>query len=120
MDSLQNQSLNSNAGLNEVEVGVNLPQLIEVIIQTVIKVGETRCMNTALAIRDEMRRLPDEMVTEILNQLILKLIFLDPLLCRWFMIDVFLRDADPDARADVAERINVLLADLRSQQSTST
>lgn len=95
--------------------GTDLSQLIEVVIQTVIKAGETRHLDTALAIRDEIRRLPDEVVTEILNRLILKLIFIDPLLCRWFVIDVFLRDADPDARADVAERINVLLADLRSQ-----
>lgn len=113
---MQNQSSNNSANQNEAEqLGGNLRQLIDVVIQTVIKIGETRQMDQALAIRDEIRRLPDEMVTEILNQLILELIFIDPLLCRWFVIDVFLRDADSEARADVAERINVLLADLRSQ-----
>ncbi|MBD1917051.1 MULTISPECIES: hypothetical protein [Cyanophyceae] len=103
--------------LNESsQSGINLPQLVEAAVQAVTKVGESRDLETALAIRDEIRRLPDELVTEILNQLILRLIFIDPLLCRWFVLDVFLHDADPDAKADVTERINVLMADLRSQQ----
>ena len=103
--------------LNELsQSGINLPQLVEAVVQAVTKVGESRDLETALAIRDEIRRLPDELVTEILNQLILRLIFIDPLLCRWFVLDAFLHDADPDAKADVAERINVLMADLRSQQ----
>lgn len=103
--------------LNESsQLGINLPQLVEAVVQAVTKVGESRDLETALAIRDEIRRLPDELVTEVLNQLILRLIFIDPLLCRWFVLDVFLHDADPDAKADVAERINVLMADLRSQQ----
>ncbi|MBM0740673.1 hypothetical protein JOY44_03405 [Phormidium sp. CLA17] len=96
--------------------GINLPQLVEAVVQAVTKVGESRNLETALAIRDEIRRLPNDLVTEVLNQLILRLIFIDPLLCRWFVLDVFLYDADPDAKADVAERINVLMADLRSQQ----
>jgi hypothetical protein len=36
-------------------------------------------------------------------------------LCRWFIIDIFLKDADPEGKADVAERINLLLADLRDR-----
>lgn len=106
------QSLNNEAD----QSAINLPQLIEVVVQAVTKVGEDRNLESALAIRDEIRRLPDDLVTEVLNQLILRLIFVDPLLCRWFVLDVFLHDADPDAKADVAERINVLMADLRSQQ----
>lgn len=110
--SLNNQSANNEVG----QSGVNLPQLIEAVIHAVTKVGESRNLESALGIRDEIRRLPDNLVTEILNELILRLIFVDPLLCRWFVLDVFLHDADPDASADVAERINVLMADLRSQQ----
>lgn len=105
------QSLNNEAD----QSAINLPQLIEVVVQAVTKVGEDRNLESALAIRDEIRRLPDDLVTEVLNQLILRLIFVDPLLCRWFVLDVFLHDSDPDAKADVAERINVLMADLRSQ-----
>ncbi|MBD2107260.1 hypothetical protein [Nodosilinea sp. FACHB-13] len=96
--------------------GINLPQLVEAVVQAVTKVGESRDLETALAIRDEIRRLPDELVTEVLNQLILRLIFIDPPLCRWFVLDVFLHDSDPDAKADVAERINILMTDLQSQQ----
>jgi hypothetical protein len=110
--SLYDQSLSHAAD----QLRINLPQLIEAVVQAVTKVGESRSMESALAIRDEIRRLPDDMVTEVLNQLILRLIFIDPLLCRWFVLDVFLHGADPDAKADVAERINVLMADLRSQQ----
>ena len=106
------QSLNNEAD----QSAINLPQLIEVVVQAVTKVGEDRDLESALAIRDEIRRLPDDLVTEVLNQLILRLIFVDPLLCRWFVLDVFLHDANADAKADVAERINVLMADLRSQQ----
>ncbi|MBW4460145.1 MAG: hypothetical protein KME47_07900 [Nodosilinea sp. WJT8-NPBG4] len=97
--------------------GINLPQLVEAVVQAVTKVGESRDLDTALAIRDEIRRLPDELVTEILNQLILRLIFIDPSLCRWFVLDGFLHGADLDAKADVAERINVLMTDLQSQQN---
>lgn len=109
---MYDQSSNNAAA----QSGINLPQLIEAVVQAVTKVGETRNMESAIAIRDEIRRLPDDIVTEVLNQLILRLIFIDPLLCRWFVLDAFLHGADPDAKADVAERINVLMADLRSQQ----
>lgn len=95
----------------------NLQELIETVIQAVLKVGDTRSLQDALTIRDEIRRLPDNLVTEILNQVILRLILVDPLLCRWFVLDVFLHDADPLARADVAERMNLLVADLRSHNN---
>lgn len=77
-----------------------------------MQVGSTQNMEEGLIIRDEIRRLPDQFVTEILNQIILRLVLIDPELCRWFVLDVFLHDSDPEAKADVAERINVLIADL--------
>ncbi|MEX0272217.1 hypothetical protein AB3R30_24140 [Leptolyngbyaceae cyanobacterium UHCC 1019] len=110
-DQFQHKQVSRN-GVNPLQDGFT--QLIEAIAQAVIKVGETQQLETALAIRDEIRRLPDELVTEVLNQVMLKLILTDPLLCRWFVLDVFLYDADPSAKADVAERMNLLLADLRS------
>jgi hypothetical protein len=109
---LYQQSFNNEAGSS----GINLPQLIEATVQAVTKVGESRNLENALVIRDQIRRRPDELVAEILNQLILRLIFINPLLCRWFVLDVFLHDADLEAKADVAERVNILMADLRSQQ----
>ncbi|MBW4515842.1 MAG: hypothetical protein KME11_11520 [Timaviella obliquedivisa GSE-PSE-MK23-08B] len=113
---LSDQSLDNEANNEVAQLGNNLPQLMDSVVQAVTKVGEDRDLESALFVRDEIRRLPDALVTEILNQLILRLIFVDPLLCRWFVLDVFLHDADPAAKADVAERINVLIADLRSQQ----
>ena len=86
--------------------------LIEVIFKAVMQVGTTHNVEQGLLIRDEIRRLPNPIVTEILNQIILRLVLIDPELCRWFVIDVFLNDSDPEAKADVAERINVLIADL--------
>lgn len=79
-----------------------------------MRVGSTQNMEEGLLIRDEIRRLPNELVTEILNQIILRLVLVNPDLCRWFVLDVFLHDSDPEAKADVAERINVLIADLPS------
>ncbi|GAB4385917.1 MAG: hypothetical protein Kow00121_51470 [Elainellaceae cyanobacterium] len=90
----------------------NFETLIEVIFKAVMQVGSTQNMEEGLIIRDEIRRLPDQFVTEILNQIILRLVLIDPELCRWFVLDVFLHDSDPEAKADVAERINVLIADL--------
>ncbi|MBW4520040.1 MAG: hypothetical protein KME16_10125 [Scytolyngbya sp. HA4215-MV1] len=90
----------------------NFETLIEVIFKAVIRVGSSHNMEEGLMIRDEIRRLPDQLVTEILNQIILRLVLIDPELCRWFVLDVFLHDSDPEAKADVAERINVLIADL--------
>lgn len=112
---LQNQFPSDEAWPNEVgQLSSNFPELVEAAIQAITKIGHTRDLETALAIRDEIRRLPDSLVTEVLNQIILRLIIIDPLLCRWFVLDVFLHDANPDAKADVAERINLLIADLRS------
>ena len=96
---------------------MNLPKedfetLIEVIFKAVIRVGRSHNMEEGLMIRDEIRRLPDQLVTEILNQIILRLVLIDPELCRWFVLDVFLYDSHPEAKADVAERINLLIADL--------
>lgn len=65
-------------------------------------------------IRDELRRLPDDLTTEILNQVMLALVKIDPDVCRWFILDVFLHGADPEGKADVAERLNLLFADLQS------
>jgi len=86
--------------------------LIEAIFKAVMQVGSTQNMEEGLIIRDEIRRLPDQLVTEVLNQIILRLVLIDPELCRWFILDVFLYGSDPEAKADVAERINVLIADL--------
>lgn len=88
--------------------------VVEAVVKAVLKVGQTRDVEEAIVIRDELHRLPDTLMTEVLNQVILQLVAIDPQLCRWFIIDVFLRDAPAEGRADVAERINILLADLRS------
>lgn len=89
-------------------------RLVESVVKAILKVGQTQDLEEAIVIRDQLRRLPDTLLTEVLNQVILRLVPIDPLLCRWFIIDIFLRDAPPEGRADVAERINILLADLRS------
>lgn len=86
--------------------------LVEAVVKAVLKVGQTQDLGEALVIRDELRRLPGALLTEVLNQVMLRLVSIDPLLCRWFIVEVFLRDAPPEGRADVAERINILLADL--------
>ncbi|MBD1911225.1 MULTISPECIES: hypothetical protein [unclassified Leptolyngbya] len=92
--------------------------LVEAVFQAVVKVGETRDMADGLVIRDQIRRLPDALVTEILNQIILRLVLVNPELCRWFVLEVFLHDTEPEARADVAERINVLIADLQESSQS--
>jgi hypothetical protein len=86
--------------------------LVESVLKAIAKVGQTQDLEEAMVIRDELRRLPAPLLTEVLNQVILRLVAIDPLLCRWFIVDVFLRDSAPEGRADVAERINLLLADL--------
>lgn len=110
---LHNQSLNDSDELKD-----SFQDLIEAVFQAIVKVGSTQNLEDALLIRDEIRRLPDHLVTEILNQIILRLVVVDPDLCRWFVIDVFLYNADPEAKADIAERINLLLMDLRSSSSS--
>ena len=88
--------------------------MIEAVVAAIVKVGQTEDLAEALVIRDQLRRLPDTFLTEVLNEVILQLVPINPDLCRWFIVEVFLRDAPPEGRADVAERINMLLADLRS------
>lgn len=92
----------------------DMNHLIDAVVKAVVKVSETQNLDDAIAIRDELHRLPNQLLTEVLNQVILRLVAIDPVLCRWFIIDVFLRDSSPEGRADVAERINLLLADLQS------
>lgn len=94
---------------------VNLDELIEAVVKAVVTVKQTNAVEDALMIRDQLRRLPNDVTTEVLNGVILQLVATDPAVCRWFIVDVFLRDAAPEARADVAERINLLLADLQSK-----
>jgi len=105
---LQNQPFNQTLSDEDFN------HLTESVVKAILKVGQTQNLEEAIVIRDELHRLPDQVLTEVLNQVILRLVAIDPLLCRWFIIDVFLRDAPPEGRADVAERINILLADLRS------
>ncbi|GAQ00141.1 hypothetical protein [Leptolyngbya sp. NIES-2104] len=100
--------------LNETLSAKNFSHLIEAVVKAILKVGQTHDLEQAFVVRDELRRLPDALLTEVLNQVMLHLVSIDPLLCRWFIIDVFLRDASPEGRADVAERINLLIAGLRS------
>jgi hypothetical protein len=105
---LQNQPFNQTLSDEDFN------HLTESVVKAILKVGQTQNLEEAIVIRNELHRLPDQVLTEVLNQVILRLVAIDPLLCRWFIIDVFLRDAPPEGRADVAERINILLADLRS------
>ncbi|MBW4690973.1 MAG: hypothetical protein KME27_04315 [Lyngbya sp. HA4199-MV5] len=98
------------------DVTVNLDDLIEAVVKAVVSAYQTQELENALVIRDELRRLPDNLTTEVLNGVILRLVQINPDLCRWFILDVFLRESDPDGKADVAERINLLMADLKTQQ----
>lgn len=95
-------------------LGADLQHLAEAVTSAVLKAHQTQSHEDALRIRDELHRLPDYLMTEVLNDVMLRLVNLDPNLCRWFILDVFLQDADPEGKADVAERINLLMADLRS------
>jgi hypothetical protein len=96
------------------EINNQLDNLVEVVVKAIVQAGETQSLDNALVIRDEIQRLPNSLVTEVLNGVILRLITIDPDLCRWFILDAFLREAPDEGKADVAERINLLLADLRS------
>ena len=99
---------------NENQPEVDLSQLVEAVVKAVLKTKQTQDLEDALMIRDELHRLPNALMTEVLNQVMLRLVQVDPDLCRWFIVDIFLRDADPEGRADVAERINLLMAELQS------
>lgn len=95
-------------------LGIDISSLVDAVVQAVVRAEQSQSQEDALLIRDELRRLPDYWMTEVLNDVILGLVKVDPNLCRWFILDVFLQDSDPEGRADVAERINLLLADLQS------
>lgn len=105
-----------NPSQNEPTGGleIDLDGLVATVVKAVTLAKQTGEPDNALIIRDELRRLPNDLLTDVLNGVMLKLVKIDPQLCRWFVLDVFLLDADPEGRADVAERINLLLADLRS------
>ena len=92
----------------EIEIG----NLVEAVVKAAIAAHQTQNLEDALSIRDQLNRLPDSLKTDVLNGVILNLVKIDPLLCRWFIIDIFLRDANPEGKADVAERINMLIADM--------
>jgi hypothetical protein len=91
-----------------------LNTLIETVVKAVIQAGQVKDLDNALMIRDEIQRLPNTLVTEVLNGVMLQLLAVDPELCRWFILEAFLREAPAEGKADVAERINLLLADLRA------
>lgn len=96
------------------EMEINLKQLVEAVVKAVVAVSQTQDLEAVLAIRDQLRRLPDYLLTDVINDIIWSLVKIDPILCRWFILDIFLREADPEGKADVAEQINLLIADLRS------
>lgn len=101
-----------NKSMNELEIELN--HLVEAVVEAVLIASKTQEIENALVIRDELRRLPNHLVTEVLNGVILKLLKINPILCRWFILDIFLQDAEPEGKADVAERINLLIADIQS------
>ena len=107
---MQDQSLNKNINGLEIEVS----HLVDAVVEAVVMASQTQEIENAVVIRDEIRRLPSYLVTEVLTCVILKLVKINPILCRWFILDIFLRDADSQGKADVAERINILIADLQS------
>lgn len=96
------------------ELEIELSHLVEAVVEAVLIASKTQEIKNALVIRDELRRLPSHLVTEVLNGVILKLLKINPTLCRWFILDIFLQDAEAEGKADVAERINLLIADIQS------
>ncbi|MBE9179535.1 hypothetical protein IQ268_13275 [Oculatella sp. LEGE 06141] len=92
----------------------SLNSLVNAVVAAIVVTNQTRKLGDAIAICDHLHRLPESLLTEVLNGIMLNLVQTDPLLCRWFILDVFLREADPEGKADVAERINLLMADLQS------
>lgn len=91
--------------------------MVEAVVKSAIAAHKSQNLEDALAIRDELQRLPRTWMTEVINGVMLELVRIDPILCRWFVLDVFLYDADPEGKADVAERINLMLADLKAKDS---
>ncbi len=107
---MQDQPLSQSINTLKHEID----RLVEAVAEAVVVASQTQNLENALAIRDELRRLPEYLVTEVLNSVILKLLKIDPNLCRWFVLDIFLHDAESEGKADVAERINLLIADVQS------
>lgn len=112
-NSLEDQHPNSPN--SELTAGLN--KLVEAVVKSAIAAHKSQNLEDALAIRDELQRLPRTWMTEVINGVMLELVRIDPILCRWFVLDVFLYDADPEGKADVAERINLMLADLKAKDS---
>jgi hypothetical protein len=107
---LQDQPLNENiSGLDS-----ELSNLVDAVVEAVLTTSQTGDLENALFIRDELHRLPNSLMTEVLNGIIFNLVKREPDVCRWFLLDIFLRDAEPEKKADVAERINLLMADIQS------
>ncbi len=98
--------------INIGNMSQDIATLAEAVVKAVSKAYEGQNLSEGLVIRDQVSRLPDYIVTEVLNAVMLKLVQIDPAICRWFILDVFLHEADPTGKADVAERINLLMADL--------
>jgi hypothetical protein len=96
------------------ELAKDLNGLVEAVTKAIMIAGQTQQFEDAKVIKNQLRRLPDSMVTEVLNGVILNLVNTQPELCRWFILDIFLSEAPPEGRADVAERLNLLIADLQS------
>lgn len=105
---MEDQSINT--GVNQLKADLN--DLIDAVVKAVLLASQSQNFDDALVIRDQLHRLPNELITEVLNGVMLALVKMDPQLCRWFILDVFLCEADPEGKADVAERINLLMADL--------
>ncbi len=108
---LQDQPQDEN--LKGLKASIN--NLVEAVVKAVVMASQTQELDDVFVIRDELHRLPDYLMTEVINDVILNLVKIDADLCRWFIVDIFLRDAEPEGKADVAERINLLIADLRSR-----
>jgi hypothetical protein len=98
------------------DLNLNLDDLVEAVVKAIVSVRQTQNLEDALTIRDELNRLPNSLVTEVLNDVILHLLKIDPNLCRWFILDVFLQNANSEGKADVAERINLLIANFDTEK----
>lgn len=90
-----------------------LSQLVTAVVNSAIAAYQAQDPE-AFVIRDELHRLPAPVMTEVINGVMIKLLQVNPDICRWFILDVFLRDADPEGKADVAERINIMMANLQA------
>lgn len=90
-----------------------LSLLVDAVVNSAIAAYQVQDPES-FVIRDELRRLPAPVMTEVINSVMIKLLQANPDICRWFILDVFLRDADPEGKADVAERINLMMASLQA------